>query len=68
MPKGKVKWFNERKGYGFITPDDGGNDCFVHFTSIEEKGFRSLGEGDAVEFEIENDDRGRTRAVKVRKA
>lgn len=67
MPKGKVKWFNDSKGYGFITPDDGSVDCFVHYTAIEGTGFKTLVEGDTVEFEIEKDDRGRPKAVKVRK-
>ena len=67
MSKGKVKWFNERKGYGFITPDDGGDDCFVHFSGIEGDGFKTLAEGDAVEFEIEKDDKGRLKAVGVKK-
>ncbi len=65
MPKGKVKWFNDSKGYGFITPDDGGTDCFVHHSGIEGTGFKSLAEGDIVEFEVEKDDRGRSKAVKV---
>ena len=67
MSIGKVKWFNERKGYGFITPDDGGDDCFVHFSGIEGDGFKTLAEGDAVEFEIEKDDKGRLKAVGVKK-
>src|SRR5207249_6690721 len=53
MARGKVKWFNDSKGYGFITPDDGSKDVFVHHTAIQASGFRSLSEGDAVEFEIE---------------
>ncbi len=52
MATGKVKWFDERKGFGFITPDDGGPDLFVHHTNIVGQGFRSLDEGQAVEFEI----------------
>jgi cold shock protein len=49
---GTVKWFNDQKGFGFITPDDGGKDCFVHHTAIQADGFRSLAEGDKVEFTI----------------
>ena len=56
--KGKVKWFNDAKGYGFITPDDGEKDCFVHYSAIEGSGFRSLKEGDAVEFEIVDGQKG----------
>jgi len=67
MPKGKVKWFNDKKGFGFIAPDEGGDDCFVHFSAIEGTGFRTLFEGDAVEFEIEDDDKGRPKAAKVKK-
>ena len=49
---GTVKWFNGEKGYGFITPDDGGKDVFVHHSKIEMEGFRSLSEGQKVEFEV----------------
>ena len=62
---GTVKWFNTVKGYGFITPDNGGGDVFVHQTQIYARGFRSLAEGENVEFEIEMDQNGRERAVSV---
>ncbi|MHB9030971.1 MAG: cold-shock protein [Candidatus Latescibacterota bacterium] len=51
MPTGKVKWFNDTKGFGFIAPDDGGADLFVHHTSIVGEGFHTLSEDQAVEFE-----------------
>ena len=49
---GTVKWFNDQKGFGFITPEDGQRDCFVHHTAIQTEGFRTLNEGNQVEFEI----------------
>ena len=50
--KGTVKWFNDSKGFGFITPEDGGNDLFVHYTSIQDEGYKSLAEGQQVEFTV----------------
>ncbi|MGI8908284.1 MAG: cold-shock protein [Candidatus Sumerlaeaceae bacterium] len=52
MPIGKVKWFNDKKGFGFIEPDGGGEDIFVHHTSIMSDGFRTLAEGQGVQFEV----------------
>ncbi|CCW31722.1 Cold shock-like protein CspE [Xenorhabdus nematophila F1] len=56
--KGNVKWFNESKGFGFITPEDGSKDVFVHFSAIKSSGFKTLAEGQKVEFEITEGDKG----------
>ena len=56
--KGNVKWFNESKGFGFITPEDGSKDVFVHFSAIQTNGFKTLAEGQRVEFEITNGAKG----------
>ena len=64
MATGTVKWFNDDKGFGFITPDEGGKDLFVHHTGINSQGFRSLSEGARVEFEAEAGDKG-PKAVNV---
>ena len=58
MATGVVKWFNAEKGYGFITVDEGGQDVFVHFSAIEMTGYRSLAEGQHVEFEVGSGDKG----------
>lgn len=58
MPVGKVKWFNDAKGYGFIEGTDEGSDVFVHFSQIQNEGFRSLREGQSVEFELADGDKG----------
>ena len=65
MPRGQVKWFSDQKGYGFIQQEDGGQDVFVHHSSITMDGFRSLAEGQAVEYELENGPKG-PKAVNVR--
>ncbi|XP_047329707.1 glycine-rich protein 2-like [Impatiens glandulifera] len=62
---GVVKWFNDQKGFGFITPEDGSEDLFVHQSSIQSEGFRSLMEGESVEFIVNLGDDGRTKAVEV---
>lgn len=69
MATGKVKWFSSEKGYGFIAPDDGGEDLFVHFTAIQADGFRNLNEGDEVEFEVGQGQKGpQARDVTVTRA
>ncbi|KAL0386891.1 UNVERIFIED_CONTAM: Glycine-rich protein 2 [Sesamum radiatum] len=65
VKRGIVKWFHDQKGFGFITPDDGSEDIFVHQSAIKSEGFRSLGEGEAVEFVVELSDDGRLKAANV---
>ncbi|XP_050384415.1 glycine-rich protein 2-like [Argentina anserina] len=60
-----MKWFNDQKGFGFITPENDGDDLFVHQSSIRTEGFHTLGDGESVEFQIETDNDGRTKAVNV---
>ncbi len=64
MQTGNVKWFNESKGFGFITPDEGNEDVFVHFSAIEGSGFKTLAEGAKVQFEVTQGQKG-LQAVKV---
>ena len=64
MPQGTVKWFNAQKGFGFITPGGGGEDLFVHQSAIQSQGFRTLGEGENVEYEVLEED-GKQKAVNV---
>ena len=67
MATGTVKWFNDAKGFGFITPDGGGKDVFVHHTAIQGEGFRSLAEGQKVEYDVTEGPKG-PQAANVRKA
>jgi CspA family cold shock protein len=65
MPNGTVKWFNPTKGYGFIAPDTGGKDVFVHISAVQKAGLRTLNEGQKVGFEIEQQQNGRSAAVNI---
>jgi CspA family cold shock protein len=67
MPTGTVKWFNDAKGYGFITPDDGSEDLFAHFSAIQMDGFKSLKEGQKVNFEVTQGPKGK-QASSIRSA
>jgi cold shock protein len=66
MPEGTVKWFNPEKGFGFISPEDGGDDLFVHFSEIQTTGFKTLEEGAAVEYDEGAGRDGKKQAVNVR--
>ena len=66
MTTGTVKWFNAQKGYGFIQPDDGSQDVFVHISAVERSGIGNLIEGQKVSFELERGDRGKTSAVNLK--
>ncbi|MGH1481263.1 MAG: cold-shock protein [Geminicoccales bacterium] len=66
MNKGTVKWFNATKGYGFISPDNGGGDVFVHISAVEQSGLGTLNEGQAISYEVEVDQqRGKSSAVNL---
>ena len=65
MSTGTVKWFNAQKGFGFIQPDDGGKDVFVHISAVERAGLRGLNEGQKIAYELQ-DERGRTAAVNLK--
>jgi cold shock protein len=68
MPIGTVKFFNEQKGYGFIAPEDGGQDAFVHITAVERAGMSTLQKDQRVSYELEQDRRGKTSAVNLQSA
>ncbi len=68
MPIGKVKFFNASKGYGFIAPEDGGNDAFVHISAVERAGMATLNQDQRVSYELEQDRRGKTSAVNLQDA
>jgi CspA family cold shock protein len=65
MPQGVVKWFNPTKGYGFIAPETGGKDVFVHISAVQKAGMRTLNEGQKVSFDVEQQQNGRAAAVNL---
>jgi len=65
MPIGTVKFFNDSKGYGFIAPEDGGQDAFVHITAVERAGMRTLTQNQKVSYDLEQDQRGKTKAINL---
>lgn len=65
MATGTVKWFNPEKGYGFIQPDEGRNDVFVHISALERAGLRTLADGQKIKYDLEEDRRGRSSAVNL---
>ena len=68
MPTGKVKFFNVHKGYGFIAPEEGGNDAFVHISAVQAAGMQTLDRDQRVTYELETDRRGKTSAVNIQAA
>jgi CspA family cold shock protein len=68
MPTGTVKWFNENKGWGFIVPDDGGDDVFVHYSAINDEGYKTLKEGQKVAYELKLGKNGKYQASEVVKS
>jgi cold shock protein len=68
MTTGTVKFFNENKGYGFIAPDGGGNDAFVHISAVERSGMRSLRDGQRVSYDLQPDNRGKMAAANLKAA
>ncbi|HXH52326.1 MAG TPA: cold-shock protein [Sphingomicrobium sp.] len=68
MPIGTVKFFNDSKGYGFIQPEDGGTDAFVHITAVERAGMRTLSKDQRVSYELEQDQRGKMKAINLQSA
>ena len=68
MPIGTVKFFNDSKGYGFIHPEDGGNDAFVHISAVERAGMRTLQQDQRLSYDLEEDQRGKTKAVNLQSA
>jgi CspA family cold shock protein len=68
MATGTVKWFNSQKGYGFIQPEDGSKDVFVHISAVEQSGLGNLVEGQRVSYELEQGQQGKTAAVNLRRA